>query len=259
MADRYPFGSALITGASSGIGEAMVHELGRAGVAMVLVARRTGLLDQLAARYPGSEVLAADLTSPTDLEAVAGRIADPQRPLDLVVNNAGFGTGGRFVDLDPGRLDREIGLNIAALTRLSHAALSVMVPRRRGWLLNVSSVAGFQSSPGLAVYAATKAYVTSLTESLHRESAEAGVNVTALCPGLTRTGFQEVSGTEGFVDRFPGFVWTSAEEVAREGLRAVARGRVLAVPGVAYKGLVAASGVTPRPLVRWVSGRLVRR
>jgi len=255
----YPFTSALVTGASSGIGEAMVHELGRAGAAMVLVARRTDALERLAQRYRNCEVLAADLTTARGLSLVIDRIADPDRPIDLVVNNAGFGSAGRFVAIDPQRLDDEISLNIGALTQISHAALLAMTPRRRGWLLNVSSIAGFQASPGLAVYAATKAYVTSLSESLHAEAGQSGVVVTALCPGLTRTGFQQVSGTEHFVDSFPAFVWTSAEMVARDGLSAVAKGRVTAVPGLAYKGLVAMSGVTPRPVARWISGRISRR
>ncbi len=254
----YPFSSALITGASSGIGEAMVHELGDRGVDMVLVARRRDVLEALAERYPNCEVLVADLTTEQGLAAVAERIGDVDRPVDLVVNNAGFGSAGAFVGIDADRLDDEIALNIAALTRLSHAALTVMMQRRRGWVLNVSSIAGFQASPGLAVYAATKAYVTSLSESLHAEAASAGVVVTALCPGLTRTGFQEVSGTEHFVDRFPDFVWTSAHQVARDGLAAVAKGKTVAVPGAVYKGIVAATGVTPRPLVRWLSGRLGR-
>ena len=254
----YPFTSALITGASSGIGEAMVHELGGSGVEMVLVARRREALEALAEQYSKCEVLVADLTTEQGLAAVAERIGDVDRPIDLVVNNAGFGSAGAFVGIDADRLDDEIALNIAALTRLSHAALTAMMPRRRGWLLNVSSIAGFQASPGLAVYAATKAYVTSLSESLHAEAASAGVVVTALCPGLTRTGFQEVSGTEHFVDRFPDFVWTSAEQVARDGLAAVAKAKTVAVPGAVYKGIVAATGVTPRPVVRWLSGRLGR-
>ena len=252
----YPFGSALITGASSGIGAAMARELGRAGVPMVLVARRTERLEEIAAEFGSVEVLGADLTTAVGQAAVVERIAAD--PLDLVVNNAGFGTSGRFVDLDPDRLAREIELNIAALTRLSHAALASMIPRRRGWLLNVSSVASFQPAPELAVYAATKAYVTNLTESLHEEVSGTGVSVTALCPGLTRTEFQQVSSTEGFQDKFPDIAWTDVEMVAAEGLRAVARNRALSVPGYLYKGLVAVSGVTPRPVARRLSG-IVRR
>jgi hypothetical protein len=133
-----------------------------------------------------------------------------------------------------------------------------MVPRGRGYLLNVSSVASFQSAPRLAVYAATKAYVTSLTESLHGETRGTGVKVTALCPGLTRTEFQTVSNTESYATSFPSFVWLTAEDVARDGLNDVARGRALSVPGPMYKGIVAAAGVTPRGVTRALS-RLVQR
>jgi uncharacterized protein len=168
-------------------------------------------------------VLVADLTSADGQRAVAERIADAERPIDLVVNNAGFGSNGAFHELDADRLADEIELNVAALTRLSHAALAAMIPRRRGWLLNVSSVASFQPAPRLAVYAATKAYVTSLTESLHEEAKAHGVNVTALCPGLTKTEFQRVSNTEQYADQFPSFAWTSPtggrDRPARRGRR----------------------------------------
>jgi short-subunit dehydrogenase len=255
---RFPFTSALVTGASSGIGEAIVHQLGAAGVPMVLVARRTDRLEALAERYAGSTVLAADLTTPDGQRAVVERIADDAQRVELVVNNAGFGTSGACHTLDADRLAREIELNVAALTRLSHAALCAMVPRGRGWLLNVSSVASFQPAPNLAVYAATKAYVTSFTESVHEEVRSSGVQVTALCPGLTKTEFQQVSNTSTYEAQFPDFVWTTAEEVARCGLDAVVAGKAVAVPGLLYKGMAAASGVTPRGIVRRISA-LVQR
>lgn len=254
----YPFSSALVTGASSGIGEVMADQLGAAGVPTVVVARRADRLSALADRYDGFEVLTADLTTPDGQAAVAERIASQDRPIDLVVNNAGFGTNGTFHELDADRLDREVQLNVAALTRLSHAALATMVPRGRGWLLNVSSVASFQPAPQLAVYAATKAYVTSLTESLHEEVAGTGVKVSALCPGLTRTEFQSVSNTDHYADTFPGFVWTGAEQVAKAGLDGVAKGRAVIVPGILYKGMAAATAVTPRTVARRLSG-LVQR
>ena len=136
-------------------------------------------------------MLEADLGTTGGQAAVVERISSIDEPIDLVVNNAGFGTSGTFHELDVDRVGAEIELNVAALTVLSHAALQAMVPRGRGYLLNVSSVASFQSSPGLGVYAATKAYVTSLTEAIHSEVRSSGVHVTALCPGLTRTEFQE--------------------------------------------------------------------
>ena len=265
MGERYhramaglPFTSALVTGASSGIGEAMVRILGEAGIPQVVVARRVDRLEELAGHYAGIEVLAADLTTAEGVEAVADRIADPARPVDLVVNNAGFGTSGAFHDLDPARLGDEVALNVQALTRLSHAALATMVPRRRGYLLNVSSVVSFQPAPKLAVYAATKAYVTSLTESLHEEARGTGVHVTALCPGLTRTEFQSVSSSDDYASNYPAFAWMSAEDVARDGLRAVAKGKAIEVPGAIYKGMAFAAGVTPRGISRRLASMVQR-
>jgi short-subunit dehydrogenase len=255
-----PFGAALITGASSGIGEEMVHVLGRAGVPMVVVARRADRLARLAATYPDVEVLAADLLTTDGVAAVVARIRDvSQRPIDLVVNNAGFGTSGPMHRADPERLSDEIRLNVMALTVIGHAAVNAMIPRGRGWLLNVSSVASFQANPGLAVYSATKAFVTSLSEALHEEVRGAGVVVTALCPGLTRTEFQSISNTTGFESRFPSFAWTSVGLVARAGLKGAARGRTIVVPGALYKVLVAVSGVLPRSVTRRLSRMLSRR
>lgn len=254
----FPFRSALVTGASSGIGEVMATMLAEAGVRTTVVARRTDRLRALADRFAEIDVLAADLTDHAELDAVAARLGDPAAPIDLVVNNAGFGSNGSFHELDPDRLDAEIELNVAALTRLSHAALAVMVPRRRGWLLNVSSIAGFQPAPRLAVYAATKAYVTSLTESLHEEMRDAGVHVTALCPGLTKTEFQSVSNTETYADKFPDLVWTSPEQVARVGLDGVVANRAIAVPGAQYQLMSAVTNVTPRWMRRRVSAVVQR-
>lgn len=259
MAATFPFHRALVTGASSGIGESMVRLLGAAGIPQVIVARRADRLQELADGFAGIEVLAADLTTPEGVRTVEQRIVSDADPVDLVVNNAGFGTSGDFRSLDIDRLEREIALNITALTRLSHAALRTMVPRGRGWLLNVSSVASFQSAPNLAVYAATKAYVTSLTESLHAEVRGSGVKVTALCPGLTRTEFQSVSSTESYASDFPAFAWLDADVVAAAGLSDVARGKALSVPGAVYKGLVGVTGVTPRWLTRRATGLVQRR
>src|SRR5918993_761152 len=242
---RYPFTSALVTGASSGIGAEMARILGEAGVATVLVARRADRLQEIADRYDDFEVLEADLGTADGRAVTVERIASADQPIDLVVNNAGFGTSGAFHELEVDRLEREIELNVSALTTLSHAALATMVPRRRGYLLNVSSVASFQAAPGLAVYAATKAYVTSLTEALHEETKGTGVHVTALCPGLTRTEFQATSNSDRMTTTLPGFVWTSAESVANTGLADVARNRALSVPGSIYKSAVAMSGITP--------------
>jgi hypothetical protein len=225
----------------------------------VAVARREERLVALGEEIGGLEVLAADLSTRDGQDVVAARIGDDHHPVDLVVNNAGFGTSGDFVELDVERLSGEIALIVDALTRLSHAALAAMVPRGRGWLLNVSSFASFQPAPRLAVYAATKAYVTSLSESLHQEVAGAGVVVTALCPGLVRTEFQSVSGSGEYQDQLPGFVWLDLAGVATEALEASAKGRALVVPGALYKPLSWAVNVTPRWLRRAGSGLVQRR
>lgn len=232
--------------------------LATAGVATVVVARRRQRLAALHRQHHNIEVLVADLTTDEGQAAVVARIADRKHPIDLVVNNAGFGTNGLFHELDPDRLADEIELNVRALTRLSHAALAAMVPRRRGWLLNVSSVASFQPAPRLAVYAATKAYVTSLCESLHEEAKPHGVHVSALCPGLTKTEFQRVSNTEQYADKFPGVVWTSAEQVARAGLDGVAANRAVIVPGLQYQAMSLVTNSLPRGVRRWASARVQR-
>lgn len=263
--DRYgramgelPFRRALVTGASSGIGDAIVRQLGAAGVSSVVVARRRDRLEQLARAVPGSQVEVADLTVDDDLARIAALVADDDRPIDLVVNNAGFGTTGRFDELDAARLDREIALNVAALTRLGHSALGAMIPRGRGWLLNVGSLAGYQPAPRLAVYAATKAYVVNLSESLHEEARPHGVHVTALCPGLTRTEFQQVSNAESYVHKYPGWAWMTADQVAAIAIRDVVRGRAVSVPGRLYKALGVASNVTPRTVMRRAAGIVQR-
>ena len=254
----FPFASALVTGASSGIGEVIAGMLADSGVPTVVVARRADRLEALAGRHPGIEVLVADLATDDGQAAAVARITDEQRPIDLVVNNAGFGTSGDFHQLDPDRLAEEIEVNVAALTRLSQAALSVMVPRGRGWLLNVSSFASFQPAPHLAVYAATKAYVTSLTESLHEEARPSGVHVTALCPGLTHTEFQRVSNTQHYSNDYPSIAWTSVDDVARAGLDGVVANKALVVPGAQYKVMSAVTNITPRWLRRKASAQVRR-
>ncbi|MET0145631.1 MAG: SDR family NAD(P)-dependent oxidoreductase [Ilumatobacteraceae bacterium] len=258
MTARYPFHTALVTGASSGIGEELTRQLVAAGVPVVAVARRRDRLEALAEELGSVEVLVADLATRAGVSAVATRIARGDRPVELVVNNAGFGTSGDFAELDVERLSREIAVNVDALTRLAHAALASMLPRGRGWLLNTSSFAGFQPAPRLAVYAATKAYVTSLSESLHQEVSGRGVVVTALCPGLVRTEFQAVSNSGRHQAAFPDIVWVDVARVATSALEATAKGRALVVPGALYKGASWAVNVTPRCLRRMASSLIQR-
>ncbi|GBL20934.1 uncharacterized oxidoreductase MXAN_5909 [Acidimicrobiaceae bacterium] len=257
---KYPFTCALVTGASSGIGQEIAVQLGMSGVSLVLVARRADRLESLAARFKNVEVIVADLSTIDGVGLVEARITDSTKtPIDLVVNNAGFGSSGLMHEIDLDRLSREINLNVLALTRLSHAAAKLMVPQGRGYILNVSSVASFQPGPGSAVYSATKAYVTSFTEALHEELRGTGVRVTALCPGFTRTEFSEVSGTNSIASQVPNFAWLEATDVAREGLRAVTRGKALCIPGALYKGVSAFSGASPRALVRRITALPTRR
>ncbi|MEY3816659.1 MAG: hypothetical protein RI966_636 [Actinomycetota bacterium] len=251
---RYPFTCALVTGASSGIGYEMAIQLATSGVPVIAVARRRDRLKQLAAQFKNIEVMDADLSTPEGVGQVESRISDSSKTaIDLVVNNAGFGSSGLMHEVDVDRLSREVGVNVLALTRLSHAAVNAMVPRGRGYLLNVSSIASFQAGPSSAVYSATKAFVTSLTEALHAELSGTGVRVTALCPGFTRTEFSDVSGTLSIATQVPEFAWLDATDVARAGLRDVARGRTLSIPGAIYKGLAAVSSAFPRALVRRIT------
>jgi uncharacterized protein len=257
---QYPFRTALVTGASSGIGEAMVELLVADGVRTVVVARRVDRLQALAEAHPGLvEVLAADLLTDEGVAAVGARLGDHDRPVDLVVNNAGFGSSGPVAGTEAARLAEQVRLNCEALTVLTRVALDPMLERRTGWICNVASIAAYQPNPNLAVYAATKAYVLSLGEALAEELAGTGVRITTLCPGLTRTEFQQVSNTTGLSSNLPDLVWMTAEQVAADALADTAKGKAVTVPGYQYKPLVALSQVTPHWVKRKVAGLVMRR
>ncbi len=249
---NFPWRSALVTGATSGIGEAIADQLGSAGIPTVIVARRTDRLEALAALHPSLEPLTADLTVHADRARVIERLVSNVAPIDLLVNNAGYGIGASVQDTPQDELLGMIELNISALTALTRAALTPMLAAGRGWILQVSSVASFQPGPGAAAYSASKAYVTSLTEALSVELKGTGVKVSALCPGLTRSEFHQRSGMSQTMERLPNFVWMTSEDVARIGLAAMAKGRVIAVPGFVNKSVV---GLSTAPLFR----SLVRR
>ena len=244
--------TALITGASSGIGAAFARELAERGSDLVVVARRAGRLRQLA-RELGSEygiaveVLTADLTEPSGVARVEERAA---AGVDLLINNAGMGTNGHFANLPVDGEEREVRLNVLAVLRLTAAALPGMIARRHGGIVNVSSVAGFQALPGSATYATSKAFVTSFTESLAGETHGTGVHVTVVAPGFTRT---TMSGEGAGV---PGFLLLDADRVVRAALDAVERGSVLVVPGSQWKAIGLATRHLPRPLLRAMTRRL---
>jgi uncharacterized protein len=257
--------AALVTGASSGIGAEMARQLGTRGTDLVLVARDQSrlqaLADELTAARAGLtvEVLPADLTTTEGIAALEARLADPARPIDLLVNNAGFGASGDFLDHDADRWTDMVACNITAVMRLTRAALPGMVERSRGAVLNVSSVTALQPVPGSTVYAATKAFVTSFTESLHEELRGTGVTATVAHPGFTRTEFQTRAGHESLTRGLPGFVWQDAGAVAAESLDAAARGRALVVCGPLNKVAATLTGPAPRWLKRRASGQVTKR
>ena len=251
---------ALITGASAGIGAAFARRLARDRYDLVVVARGRDrlaeLAEQLRADHGGAvEVLPADLTHAAELHVVEKLVADAD--LDLLVNNAGFGTVGAFARLDPAKEEEEIRLNVVALARLTRAALPGMIARRRGRIINVSSMAAFQAAPYNATYAATKAFVNSFTEALYEELRGTGVVVQALCPGFTRTEFQERAGID--VSDIPSFAWMSPDAVVETSLRALQRGELICIPGLANRALMTLTSAVPRSITRRVFGTLSKR
>ncbi len=237
---------ALITGASSGLGAVFARQLAAQGYDLVLVARREERLAALAAElqqhYPISvEILAADLARSADVERVESRVAEIEG-LDVLVNNAGFGTTGRFAEIDLAKSMDMIEVHVTASARLCRAALPGMLARRRGALINVSSVAAFTPLPGNANYAATKAYLLTFSKALHAELRGTGVKVQALCPGFTHTGFHDTAEFEGFKrSQIPGILWMTAEDVVATSLKSLKRNQAVCIPGLKYRLLVAAA------------------
>jgi short-subunit dehydrogenase len=253
-----PWGTALVTGASSGIGRAIARQLAGEGTDLVIVARDEARLKALAAELAVDvEVLVADLGDAAQLARVEARLADADRPVDLVVNNAGFGTYGDFVDLDLDGEVREIAVNVTAVVRLTHAALAGMVPRGSGAVMNVSSVAGLQATPGNATYGASKAFVASFGEAVAGELAGTGVTLTTVLPGYTHTEFAERAGIGG--RQIPKPAWQTAEEVASAALEATRAGRPWLVPGLLNKAMVGAATPLPRGLKRRVAAKVAKR
>lgn len=234
----------MITGASSGIGAAFARQLAAKGKNLILVARRKERLVNLAndlQQHYGitAEILAADLSNLTDIEQVENHIAEIEN-LDMLINNAGFGTVGRFVEINLSRQIDMINVHIIAGVRLCRAALPGMIARHNGAIINVSSIAAFIPTPGNVTYSATKAYLVTFSEALQTELVGTGVKVQALCPGFTYTEFHDSSEYEGF-DRsqIPKMLWISAEEVVTSSLKALERSQVIYIPGFKNRLLVA--------------------
>ena len=253
---------ALVTGASAGIGRAFAVALAARGHDLVLVARDGGRLEELgadltAAHGIAAEVLAADLLTDDGVTAVATRLGDTDRPVDLLVNNAGFGTYGRFAELPVEREVEEVELNVVALLRLTHAALGAMEQRRAGAILNVASLAAYQPNPISATYGATKAFVHSFTHAVREEARGTGVTVMLVCPGYTHTEFHDRAGLGE--SEMPEFVWQSADTVATAALRDLDRGRAVSIPGLLNQTAAAFSSAAPAGVTRRVAGLVIKR
>jgi short-subunit dehydrogenase len=249
---------ALVSGASTGIGEQFARVLAERGHDLVVVARDHGRLEVLAKELEAQsgvqcEVLPADLTDPAQLANVETRASQ----VDLLVNNAGFGTYGRFVELDVEGERREVQLNVLALTTLTHAAARAMVERGRGGILNVASIAAFQPTPLQSTYCATKAYVVFFTEALHEELKGTGVSVSVLCPGFTRSEFQQRAGINE--SGVPGFLWQDAETVARAGLDGLAKNRTVVFPSTLNRITATVTSAIPHALSRRAAGVAMKR
>ena len=251
--------TALVTGASSGIGRAFAVALAQRGLDVVVVARRKDRLEELARELGESEILVADLSDPDDLARVEARLADGSRPIDVLVNGAGFGTSGKFSESEVDVEQQEIDVNIAALVRLSRAAVPGMVERRTGAIVNVSSIAGHQPLPWWATYAASKAYVTTFSRALASELKGTGVRVLTLMPGFTRTEFHTTANDDLTRQLIPGPAWMTADTVVASALRSLARGRSESIPGARFRFVATVSRLSPWPLTRLVLRLATRR
>jgi uncharacterized protein len=244
-------GTALITGASAGLGQEFAWQLATAHHDVVLVARDVERLERLAGQLRAAagvhvEVLQADLADRAQVDRVAERLRQTERPVGLLVNNAGFGPGDAFVGSDLARQETALDVMVRAVLVLSHTAAQVMVERGRGAILNVSSVAGLT---GASPYSAHKSWVTIFTEGLAGELRGTGVTATVLCPGMTRTEFHERAGLDR--DVIPGAMWLNAEDVVSAALSDVRRGTVISTPSLRYQVVSQTARMLPRPVIRY--------
>lgn len=257
-----PRSIAVVTGASSGIGEQFARQLSQRGYRVALVARRQERLGELAEELGGAEraiAVAADLT----LEADRQRLADElgaQGDVEVLVNNAGYGIYRPFAEAGREQELKQLRLLVGAVVDLMARYLPGMVERGRGAIINMSSTAGLQALPYNAGYSAAKSYVLSLSEAVHAEVADQGVTVTAVCPGPVHSGFQEANDAGYFAERLPKFTFVSAERVARDAITAAERGRISVIPGGPQVQLAfGPNRRLPRWLVLPISKRLMAR
>jgi hypothetical protein len=254
--------TALITGASAGLGAELARLFARDKHDVILVARRREKLDALAAELTAqhgiaAHVIAEDLASPGAPDRIAATVRERGLRVDYLVNNAGFGTAGVFAELDPAREIEEIQVNVTALVHLTRLFLPAMIARKSGRILNLGSTAGFQPGPFMAVYYATKAFVNSFTEALGFELKGTGVTATVSCPGATETEFAAVAGTEKSL-LFKATAPMTAPEVAEHAYRAMMRGEAMAVPGLKNKAGIQSLRVAPRRAILALTAKLNR-
>ncbi|MCT1476996.1 SDR family oxidoreductase [Microbacterium sp. p3-SID336] len=248
--------TALITGASAGLGAEFARQLARRRADLILVARSRDVLEELAEEIRTEhgvavEVLVADLAEEADVERVATRLRDAGDPVDLLVNNAGFGLPLHFADNDIDDEVRHLRVHVEASMRLMHAALQTM-RGRGGRIINVASVAGFISR---STYSACKAWLIGFSRWANAEYARDRVTVTALCPGFTHTSFHERMGLPVGEEGVPPIMWLQAPDVVRIGLRDAALGKAVSVPSLRYKAIIAVTGLLPRSLTAAVARR----
>jgi uncharacterized protein len=256
-----PESTCLVTGASSGIGTELARGLAGRGLGLTLVARREERLRELAAELAEShdvriEVATADVSDGAERARLVQEISSRGLTVEVLINNAGFGSGGAFVGLDGERETEMVRTNVEAVVGLSSAYLPEMVERGRGALLNIGSLISFQPVPFQATYGASKAFVLSFTDALHEELRGTGVTATAVCPGPVRTEFGESGGFGGADDRIPGFMWLTADRVAEEALDGLESGERVVIPGPVNRVAALYGQHLPRslllPLVRRV-------
>jgi uncharacterized protein len=251
--------NALITGASAGIGREFARQLAGRANSMILIARREEELLQLNHELQQQHenlrvhIRKVDLSNIAQLKELMKSLDREQINVDFLINNAGLGDAGFFATSDPTRNEQMLLVNVMALTSLTRHLLPQMIAKGHGGILNVSSSAGFLPIPGDAVYAATKAYVTSLSEALRAELRGTGVSVCALCPGPVQTEFQEVARRQGIQPRIgPKFVVVPVEQVVRDALDALESDRPLVIPGFAMKFVMFLSRLMPMPILRLI-------
>ena len=243
---------ALITGASSGIGEVFARKLSQRGYRVLLAARRMERLQKLAEELGNAEALRADLTVDEDICRIENRIA-AEPNLQFLVNNAGFGVPGSFFEADIEALDRMHRLHVIAIARLTHAALKGMVHRGVGNIINVSSVAGFFNTLHSTGYCATKAWINTFTEGLYLELKNIGspVRVQALCPGFTYSEFHDVIKMDR--TKVAKRLWTKPEKVVEDSLKGLQKNKLIVIPGWRYRLSVALLRFFPRPLKHYIA------